>query len=137
MKMQPNAPKRISIREQSVPVVFQAGRENGAHASLAETFRKFEERLERSGRSTKRADKTGPVCPAEVIVFLAARERTYSASKYIPREADYVQRSHGTENKHHGPVVSDFSVFRFLHALFLPTFLSIMIIDLLSESYKL
>lgn len=55
------------------------------HAPLAETFRKFEERLERSGRGTKRADTTGPVCPAEVIVFLAARERTYSASKYTPR----------------------------------------------------
>lgn len=55
------------------------------HAPLAETFRKFEERLERSGRGTKRADTTGPRLPAEVIVFSAARERTYSASKYTPR----------------------------------------------------
>lgn len=106
-KRGPNGRKRISTREQSVPVVSLAGGERAAvHAPLAETFRKFEERLERSGRGTKRADTTGPRLPAEVIVFLAARERTYSASKYTPRGwLAYVQCSHGTENKHYGPRV--------------------------------
>lgn len=84
------------------------------HAPLAETFRKFEEWLERSGRHTKRADTTGLVCPAEVIVFLAARERTYSASKYTPRGWLTYSVLTGWRINIMVRSVTDFSTFRFL-----------------------
>lgn len=72
------------------------------HAPLAETFRKFEEWLERSGRHTKRADTTGLVCGGNCLL---GRTRAHVFRKQIhTKRLAYIQRSHGMENKHHGPV---------------------------------
>lgn len=100
--------------EKKVCLWFSRRIKRTVHAPLAETFRKFEEWLERSGRRTKRADTTGLVCPAEVIVFLAARERTYSASKYTPRGWLTYSVLTGWRINTMVRSVTDFSTFRFL-----------------------